>query len=203
MTLQDTILKQRIVGINYGYKYSGTTVICYNTYHEVRFILSSKNSDADGFIMNEVLHIDPDIILIDAPLSLPGVYKHINGYVDYFFRKCDSEMEAASPMFVGGLTARAIGLKKQLNDFGFQVFETYPRKMLELLSLPVQIYKHRLADLEWMLDIFMKTVCITLNKKLITTWHHFDSLLAFFSGLRYISQESHVFGKADEGLVYV
>lgn len=203
MTLPDTILKQRIVGINYGYKYSGTTVICYNTYHEVRFILSSKNSDADGFIMNEILHIDPDIILIDAPLSLPGVYKHTNGYVDYFFRKCDSEMKASSPMFMGGLTARAIGLKKQLNDFGFQVFETYPRKMLELMSLPVQIYKHGLADLEWMLDIFMKTVCITLNKKLITTWHHFDSLLAFFSGLRYVSQESRVFGKADEGLVYV
>ena len=203
MTLPDTIMKQRIVGINYGYKYSGTTVICYNTYNEVRFILSSKNSDADGFIMNEILHIDPDIILIDAPLSIPGVYKHINGYADYFFRKCDSEMKASSPMFMGGLTARAIGLKKQLNDFGFQVFETYPRKTLELLSLPVQIYKHGLADLEWMLDIFMKTVSITLNKKLITTWHHFDSLLAFFSGLRYISQESKVFGKADEGLVYV
>ena len=203
MTLPETILKQRIVGINYGYKYSGTTVICYNTFHEVRFILSSKNSDADTFIMNEVLHIDPDIVLINAPLSLPGVYKHINGYADYFFRKCDSEMQAVSPMFVGGLTARAIGLKKQLNDFGFQVFETYPRQMLELLSLPVQIYKHRLADLEWMLDIFMKTACITLNKKLITTWHHFDSLLAFFSGLRYMSQESRVFGKADEGLVYV
>ena len=203
MTLPETILKQRIVGINYGYKYSGTTVICYNTFHEVRFILSSKNSDADTFIMNEVLHIDPDVVLIDAPLSLPGVYKHVNGYADYFFRKCDSEMQAVSPMFVGGLTARAIGLKKQLNDFGFQVFETYPRKMLDLLSLPVQIYKHGLADLEWMLDIFMKTACITLNKKLITTWHHFDSLLAFFSGLRYMSQESRVFGKADEGLVYV
>jgi predicted nuclease with RNAse H fold len=178
-------------------------VLCYNTFHEVRFILSSKNSDADSFILNEILHIDPDIVLIDAPLSLPGVYKHINGYVDYFFRKCDSEMKAASPMFMGGLTARAIGLKKQLNDFGFQVYETYPRKTLELLSLPVQIYKQKIVDLDSMLDIFMQKVSIALNKRLITTWHHFDSLLAFFSGLRYMSQESRIFGKADEGLVYV
>jgi predicted nuclease with RNAse H fold len=203
MTVPDTILKQRIVGINYGFKYSGTTVICYNTFHEVRFIVSSKNSDADSFIMNEILNIDPDVVLIDAPLSLPGVYNHINGYADYFFRKCDSEMQSASPMFVGGLTARAIGLKKQLNDFGFQVFETYPRKMLELLSLPVQIYKQTIADLDWMLDIFTKKVCISLNKRIITTWHHFDSLLAFLSGLRYMSQQTRVYGRADEGLVYV
>ena len=131
MTLPDTILKQRIVGINYGYKYSGTTVICYNTFHEVRFILSSKNSDADAFILNEIIHIDPDIVLIDAPLSLPGVYRHINGYIDYFFRKCDSEMKASSPMFVGGLTARAIGLKKQLNDLDSRFMKHIPGRCLK------------------------------------------------------------------------
>jgi predicted nuclease with RNAse H fold len=203
MILSDTILKRRIVGIGYGCKFGGTTVICYNIFHEVKFILSSKNSDADAFILNEIIHIDPDIVFINAPLSLPGVYKHINGCMDYFFRKCDSEMQASSPMFAGGLTARAIGLKKQLNNFGFQVFETYPRKMLEVLSLPVSIYKQEIADLDSMLDIFMKKVCIALNKRLITTWHHFDSLLAFFSGLRYITEQSKVFGKAEEGLVYV
>lgn len=203
MTLPETILKQRIVGIDYGYKFSGTTVICYNTFHEVRFILSSKNSDADAFILNEIVHINPDIVFIDAPLSLPGVYRHINGYFDYFFRKCDSEIKATSPMFVGGLTARAMDLKKHLNDIGIQVFETHPGKMIEVLSLPVNIYKQKIADLDRMLDVLMKAVCIALNKKLITTWHHFDSLLAFFSGLRYMSQQSRVFGKADEGLVYV
>jgi predicted nuclease with RNAse H fold len=203
MTLPDTILKQRIVGINYGCKFSGTTVICYNTFHEVRFLVSSKNADADSFILNEILHIDPDIVLINAPLSLPGVYKHLNGYVDYFFRKCDSEIKASSPMFAGGLTARAIGLKKLLNDFGYPVYETYPRKMAEILSLPVQLYKQAITDLDGMLDVFMKKACIALNKKLITTWNHFDSLLAFFSGLRYMARQNSVFGKADEGLVYV
>jgi predicted nuclease with RNAse H fold len=203
MILPDTILKQRIVGINYGYKFSGTTVICYNTFHEVRFIISSKNSDADSFILNEIIHLDPDIVFIDAPLSLPGVYRHINGCIDFFFRKCDREMKATSPMFVGGLTARAMGLKKHLNDMGIPVYETCPRKTLEVLSLPVNTYKQKRVDLDRMLDIFMNKVCIGLNKKIITTWHHFDSLLAFFSGLRYMSHQSRVFGKADEGLVYV
>jgi len=142
-------------------------------------------------------------VLINAPLSLPGVYRHLNGYVDYFFRKCDSEIQASSPMFAGGLTARAIGLKKLLNDFGYPVYETYPRKMAEILSLPVQLYKQAITDLDWMLDMFMKKACIALNKRLITTWNHFDSLMAFFSGLRYISQQNKVFGRADEGLVYV
>jgi hypothetical protein len=54
-----------------------------------------------------------------------------------------------------------------------------------------------------MLDMFMSKASITLNKRVITTWHHFDSLLAFFSGLRYMSSQNKVFGKADEGLVYV
>jgi predicted nuclease with RNAse H fold len=203
MTFSETILKQRIVGINYGCKYSGTTVICHNTFHEVRFILSPKNSDADEFLLNEIIHIDPDIVLINAPLSLPGVYRHLGGCIDYFFRKCDSEMKASSPMFTGGITARAIGLKRQLNSFGYQVYETYPRKMVEVLSLPVHIYRQKIADLDSMLDIFMTRASIALNKRLITTWHHFDSLLAFISGLRYMTRQNEVFGKEDEGLVYV
>jgi predicted nuclease with RNAse H fold len=203
MTLAERILKKRILGIDYGNKFSGTTVICYNTFHQARFIISSKNSDADVFILSEALHLNPDIVFIDAPLSLPGVYRQANGYTDYFYRRCDNEMRAMSPMFLGGLTARAMKLKKQLNDNGVQVLETYPRKMLDVLSLPADIYKKKVDDLDHMLDLFMKIVHISLNKKLITTWHHFDSLLAFFSGLRYLRGESIVYGKADEGLVYV
>src|SRR4030042_1573407 len=146
MTLPDTILKQRIVGIKYGYKFSGTTVICYNNFHEVRFIISSKNSDADSFILNEIIHLDPDIVFIDAPLSLPGVYRHINGCIDFFFRKCDREIKATSPMFIGGLTARAMGLKKNMNHIRIRVFKTCPRKTLEVLSLPVNTYKQKRVD---------------------------------------------------------
>lgn len=68
------ILKKTIVGIDYGSKYAGTTVMCYNSAHKVRFIESHKNTDADSFLQTELAFLKPDLIMIDAPLSLPGVY---------------------------------------------------------------------------------------------------------------------------------
>jgi predicted nuclease with RNAse H fold len=203
MALAGDILKQRIMGIDYGNKFSGTTVICYNYFHQVYFLSSSKNADADTFILSEAAQIKPDLVFMDAPLTLPGIYRLRNGYRDYFYRECDREMQAMSPMFLGGLTARAIKLKDQLIQSGFRVFETYPRRMLDIFSLPVDYYKQKRKDLDWMLDMFTKNTEISLNKKAIISWHHLDALLAFLSGMRYLNGESLIFGKDDEGLVYI
>jgi predicted nuclease with RNAse H fold len=203
MSQQSNILKQRITGIDYGNRFSGTTVICYNHLSQILFLNSSKNADADSFIFSEVAQIKPGLIFIDAPLTLPGIYWLGNGYRDYFYRECDKEMQAMSPMFLGGLTARAIKLKHQLTESGFDVFETYPRRMLDVLSLPVDYYKQGKKDLDWILDVFMNETNISLNKKTIISWHHLDALLAFLSGVRYLDGKSIQFGNAEEGLVYV
>jgi predicted nuclease with RNAse H fold len=203
MIQSDDILKQRIIGIDYGNKFSGTTVICYNHFHQVFFMCSSKNADADSFILGEAEQIKPGLIFIDAPLTLPGIYWLGNGYHDYFYRECDKEMQAMSPMFLGGLTARAIKLKNQLMQSGFEVFETYPRKMLDILSLPVDYYKQKRKDLDPMLDMLMNKTNISLNKESIVSWHHLDALLAFLSGLRYLNGENLVYGKEEEGVVFV
>ena len=68
------IAGKTIVGIDYGNKYAGTTVICYNSRHKIKFVQSSKNADADSFLLNELAYLHPDLIMIDAPLCLPGVY---------------------------------------------------------------------------------------------------------------------------------
>ena len=203
MAQSGDILRKRIMGIDYGSKFSGTTVICYNIFHQIKFVESSKTSDADAFILNESAHLKPDLIFIDAPLSLPGVSWVGNGYNDYFYRKCDSEMHAMSPMFLGGLTARAMKLKKNLTESGYCLFETYPRRMLDILALPSELYKREMKDLNLLLDLTVDITDITLNKKTINTWHHLDALLAFLSAVRYVNGVSVVFGKADEGLVYV
>jgi hypothetical protein len=36
------IAGKTIVGIDYGNKYAGTTVICYNSRHKIKFVQSSK-----------------------------------------------------------------------------------------------------------------------------------------------------------------
>jgi len=197
------ILKKTIVGIDYGSKYAGTTVMCYNTAHNVRFITSSKNADADSFLLTELAYLHPDLIMIDAPLSLPGVFWLGNGYKDHFFRKCDKELKAMSPMFLGGRTARAMNLRKYINGTGNRMLETYPRKLVDILDLPTDFYKNSKSDLPIFLDHLVSRIGVRINTEQITTWHHLDALLAFISGIRYLEEQSQEFGVSEEGVVTV
>ena len=192
-----------IFGIDYGNKFSGTTVICYNSQYEARFVESSKNSDADAFILSETVHLGPSLIFIDAPLSLPGVYTMGNGFRDYFFRLCDKEMNALSPMFLGGLTARAMRLKDELKSTGCRIIETYPRKLAEIMGLSEEYNKRSQSEIANYADTLAGKLDININKKTITSWHHIDALLAFISGIRYLNKEHEVYGKRKEGLVIV
>ena len=191
------------MGIDYGNRYSGTTVICYNSFHKVQFLESSKNSDADAFILNEALHLKPDLTMIDAPLSLPGIYVLGNGYKDRFFRVCDRELKAMSPMFIGGLMARAMSVKEEFMKRRMTVVETYPRKLVELMKLPLDLYKNSNKDLPLFIEFLKFAIGLNINTNQITSWHRLDALLAFLSGLRYFNNETKRFGKKEEGLVYV
>ena len=139
--------------------------------------------------------------MIDAPLSLPGVYWLGSDYGDHFFRDCDRELKAMSPMFLGGLTARAISLTKRLN--GTEIMETYPRKLVEVLQLPTEQYKHSSQDLAFFAIQLRRIAGIGFNEAQITSWHHVDATLAFVSGLRYLEKNEQQFGIPEEGIVVV
>jgi predicted nuclease with RNAse H fold len=203
MEKREEILEKTIVGIDYGSKFAGTTVICYNYGYKVRFVASARKSDADKFLLSELTFLDPDLILIDAPLSLPGVYWLGEGYNDHFFRKCDRELGAMSPMFLGGLTARAIKLHRYLNGLGNTMHETYPRKMVEILGLPKKFYKGKKGDLRRFIDELIKTTGIKMDATQITSWHHLDALLAFFSAMRYLRSVHEEYGVKAEGVIVV
>ena len=103
-----------IIGVDYGSKLAGTTVIAYNMGDGIRLERSKKNQDADQMIIDFVAEYNPQVIGIDAPLSLPGVYTGLVGFEDYHYRACDKALKAMSPMFLGGLTARAMNSGHQL-----------------------------------------------------------------------------------------
>ncbi len=190
-----------IVGIDYGNKYAGTTVICYNSRHKIKFVQSSKNADADSFLLNELAYLQPDLIMIDAPLSLPGVYWLGSDYKDHFFRSCDRELKAMSPMFLGGLTARAINLIKKM--YGTEVKETYPRKLADILKLPVALYKQDKQVLGPFAEQLKKISGAEFNEAQITSWHHLDAFLALLSGFRYLEKNDQRFGIPEEGIIIV
>ncbi len=194
-----------IFGIDFGSKRSGNTVIAAFRDMRVDFLDTEKGVDADAFILNAVDHYKPDIIFLDAPLSLPGRYCNISGCECYNFRHADVELKAMSPMFLGGLTARAIAIKDKCVAMGIEVFETYPKAQATKYDLKKRGYKGNKLALKLCADLVAESVHpdIRLCKKEIITWHHLDALLALISAMCYLQGHGKVFGKPEEGLIYV
>jgi len=192
-----------IAGIDYGSKLAGTTSICFETSPGVlSFRSSRKGEDADMVIADFCQKGHPSAVFIDAPLSLPGVYRHLSGCSDYFYRACDREAGAMSPMFLGGLTARAIKLASSLSAEGILVTETYPGKVAELLQLNKAEYKRGAEFIIPCTRVVMELVGRQVTV-MPASWHEFDSLLAYVSAWRYGKGLHEVFGEPSEGLIIV
>lgn len=182
------------MGIDFGAKLAGTTSACWKSQGQLEVRISEKGKSADAFLSDLIREIDPEMVFLDAPLSLPGGFYETSP--DFFFRKADLELRAMSPMFLGGLTARAIHLSRQHPHVQFR--ETYPKHMVSLLHLK-QFYKndpfHFMQQLEPNLPL--KPPVVQDN------WHMIDSILAWLSGWRFINNESVAYGSSEEGLIHI
>lgn len=198
-------MNNAIFGIDFGSKLTGNTVIAIYIEGKIMFLDVDKGVDADDFIFNAASHFKPDMIFIDAPLSLPGVYQGLSFCDNYHFRNADLELHAMSPMFLGGLAARAIELKDRLKKLDIEAYETYPRALAGQLKLKLKGYKGSSLGLK---DC-RKAVIARFNNDIevdpedIKTWHHMDALLALMAALKKLQGESEVFGREEEGLIYV
>ncbi len=195
-----------LFGIDYGSKLSGNTVIAVLNDNKIYFLDVDKGADADEFIFQAAQHFKPEIIFLDAPLSLPGRYTGKGPVVDYHFRQADRELNAMSPMFLGGLTARAIQLKDRLeSSISTKVYETYPKAIAHNYQLKDYGNKKRKSNL-----IACRTNIIAkLNPRLlidcqeIKTWHHLDALLALYGAMRFVMGQGLTYGHEEEGLIHV
>ncbi|MEM9887513.1 MAG: DUF429 domain-containing protein [Bacteroidota bacterium] len=193
----------KIAGIDYGSKLAGTTVIAHLVSDQVQFLQSAKKQDADAFLLREIKNLGLNCIFLDAPLSLPGVYRNIDPYNDYFYRAVDKVLKAMSPMFLGGLTARAMRLKQQLEALEVQVVETYPAHTARQFKLSDFHYKKQLAHLDACSSYLMEQLVLPYDITPIKNWHQMDALLAFYSAWRYRNGQHESFGSEEEGRVVV
>lgn len=133
-------MKKVLMGIDFGAKLAGTTAIAYNLEKVLHIEQSRKGEDADAWLFQRIQEIHPEVMILDAPLSLPGVYQGQGS--DYFYRQCDRELQAMSPMFLGGLTARAMKLNASLSQ---RMIEGYPSAFVRYrLGVEwVEAYKHK------------------------------------------------------------
>ncbi len=193
----------RLAGIDIGSKRGGTTVICYQ--HEeggLDFLRCPRGKDADDFLEDYLLFAGIRVAFIDAPLSLPGVYCQPERYDDYFFRICDRQLKGMSPLFLGGLTARAIRLKARMREKGVTLMETYPAGFFRLLFPKKEGYRKEEEHLALLTQEIIQHYSLSLVQ-LPEDWHAFDAMLAWMSAWRWAHGQALVYGEPQEGVVYL
>ena len=192
-----------IIGIDYGSKLAGTTVIAFLKKDRVTLLQSEKKKDADRLIREQLALIkEPAIVGFDAPLSLPGVYRSVPDCINFHYRQCDRELGAMSPLFLGGLTARAMQLKYQLESDRCSFFETYPAAQAKRLSLEKYGYKKPDAQYKLLSGAIANELHIDKLPEFNNS-HQVDALLALLGAQRIANQKATPVGLKEEGLIYV
>jgi predicted nuclease with RNAse H fold len=195
----------KFAGIDYGSKMAGTTAIAYlSPQEEVIIEQSQKKSDADQFLKNKLSELPIKQVFIDAPLSLPAVYRFgLGEHKDYFYREADRSLQAMSPMFLGGLTARAMKLKDSFSSESVAFYETYPGYLAKLLELPKDQYKKTKTEPESLKSLLISSSKFPFPIPNIMNWHQYDAVLALISAWRFFNDQALVFGNNTEGQIWI
>lgn len=191
-----------LAGVDYGAKLSGNTAVAVLKKGKVELFKTKVKENADDFIVEVLSKHQVKMVFIDAPLSLPRSYQGIKEETEpeFFYRQCDKETGAMSPLFLGGLTARAIALKYCLNRKEIEVYETYPSYLCRLLNI------ERVKTADGVFEMFHR-IKNELNGLFGNiepqTIHEIDALLALYSAIRFCQQQHVVLGDASEGEILV
>jgi uncharacterized protein len=188
-----------IAGIDYGSKLSGYTAIAIEEDESILILSSEKDKDADRWLEDVLRQYPVEQVYIDAPLSLPAAY--FGKGSDFMYRHCDRVTKAMSPMFLGGLTARAMRLAHahKLRKVLFR--EVYPAQTVFRLSTQ-DLYNKKsnphsllLQELE---DILGKPFHFERGQ---VRMHEVDALLALYAGKLHQKGIATVVGDPDEGQI--
>jgi uncharacterized protein len=204
-----------LYGIDFGAQMAGTTVVAEYSSVGITLHTSRKGQNTDTFLQKLFASISPTtLVCIDAPLSLPSVYSSgVNAAeadhaeadrteADYFYRAADRALAAMSPMFLGGLTARAMRFAAGLQARNCAVLETYPAAQARRLGLKELDYKGMKASIGGVCEIIAQEFPCALPNE-IPTWHHVDALLCLCAAIRYGKQEHEQYGERSEGVIII
>ncbi|MFQ6615182.1 MAG: DUF429 domain-containing protein [Fidelibacterota bacterium] len=99
----------------------------------------------DEEILNAIDRARPELVSIDAPLSLPKGRKTIHDRSGEHFRECDHELRRRGirffPITLGPmrmLTERGLALKERIEGMGHRAVECYPGAAQDVWGLPRQ-----------------------------------------------------------------
>jgi predicted nuclease with RNAse H fold len=187
-----------LIGIDFGARTAGNTVICHRDKGLFHFRRCAKGEDSDAWLEQQVMEMAPDAVYIDAPLSLPAAY--FGKGEDHFFRRADRLAGGMSPMFLGGLTARAIRLMERWRARGIAVHEVYPAALIRSEWDYLKIPSGRVIPPHTMR---LMASMFALPPPAPKDRHEADAWLCWLSGHRHRSGRSKMFGDQSEGVIIV
>lgn len=130
-----------IAGIDLAGSPARPTGVCILTGDRARTQLAFEDTE----ILDLIRAAGPDLVPIDAPLSLPPGRREIGDRNGEHFRPCDRELQRLGirffPITLGPmrmLTERGLRLKAQIEAEGFVPVECYPGGALDVWGLPRQ-----------------------------------------------------------------
>lgn len=129
-----------VVGLDLAGSSRRNTGCC--IYHSPRHLTTSVLGD-DASIEAAVGAAHPDLVVIDAPLSLPRGRRTIEDRSGPHFRECDRALRRLGvrffPVTLGPmrmLTERGMRLRARFEALGLRVLEGYPGGAQDLLGIP-------------------------------------------------------------------
>lgn len=155
----------------------------------------------DSEILNAVLRLKPDVVAVDAPLTLPKGRRSIDDASGPHLRECDRALLKMGirffPVTLGPmrmLTARGIRLRSELERLGFNVIEVYPGGAQDLLGIP-----RKSRGLEGLRRGLEKLGVKGLSERM--TGDELDAVTAAYVGLLYLKGEALVLRGVDGMMV--
>ena len=164
---------------------------------------SIETLHTDQEILDFVESIEPELVAIDAPLSLPPGRKSLEERNAEHFRRSDRELLKRGirffPITLGPmrlLTARGIRLKKILTRRGYPVIEIYPGAAQDIFGIPRK--QHGLAKLLRGLE---RLGLRGLNREM--NGDELDAVTGALVGRLYLKGKAEVLGDVKTGAIIV
>jgi predicted nuclease with RNAse H fold len=192
-----------ILAIDFGSKTSGFTAAAWlDLEGTVHLEQAKKGANADQWLRDLTARVQPRLVAIDAPLSLPGVYFGTPECLSFHYRHCDQKVSAMSPLFLGGLTARAMEFKSWiLAELAADVIEVYPKLIAQEIALDKR-YKKEASYLKEALAQLVDLLPGRVSPHEVENWHRFDALLALRAASKYAAGAAEKIGLETEGIIY-
>ena len=154
----------------------------------------------DEEILEIIKNAGPDLVTVDAPLSLPEGRKTIHDRSGGHFRECDRELRRRGirffPVTIGPmrmLTERGMALKAKVERMGCCVMECYPGAAQDVWGIPRQ-HRDRKGLLEGLKNLGVKGLAEVL------TGDELDAATASLVGRWFLCGKGEIIG-GNSGIV--